>query len=223
MRIWELTESFDNQVNSEIIAQHISMNCQPFLSEIKVDTPPLYRGQSNGVNTVVNGLYFSSTKPNRNPKDTPIGDHKLIDQWFFDQFGIRFRSDHIMFATGHIMVGHYGKAHNVIPIGDFQFCWSPVINDVLNDIKPAMYEIHNEIGEKYRDKEKYPQSLIELRDIVKNEMILTRLERGKYQTTNLPDAIKSGNEVMIHCKEYFLLDVTDYEYKQIIKLAKEMI
>lgn len=208
------------------LANIISKNCKPFLKQINEGTPPLYRGQSAGLNQVEDRLFRSSTIENRKPKDTLINDHNIIDQWLFDHFGIKFRSNHIMFATGQKrVVNHYGKPYKVIPIGNFQFCWSLSIADSL-DLVPKAYEIHYEMEEKYGiedateiSEEQYKQYRAE----INKEMIEKRLARGNYSTSNLDAAIKSENEVMIHCKEYFLLSVTDEEYEQIIKMARKMI
>jgi hypothetical protein len=211
MRIYKLL--VEKQINPlNVIAKYIAKNCKPFLNQVDEQIPPLYRGQSDWLTKVTDKLFQSATLKNRQPKDTLIKDHAIIDQWFLDQFGIRFRSNHIMFATGARSVGFYGNPYSVIPISNFQFCWSPTITDTI-DLIPKAYEYEIPDANKLDRSYKYE---------VKKEMIEELLERGGYSVTDLNAAINSGNEVMIHCKEYYLLDVTDDEYKQIIKMAKEM-
>lgn len=194
MRIYELL--FEKQENNiEVIAKYIANNCQPFLNQITTKTPPLCRGQSERLTPVCNQLFKSITIAKRTPLTSSKKDHKGANDWFIKKFGIGFRRDHIMFASSNrLNASQFGVLYIVIPINNFKFCWSPKITDLYC-----------------------------LRDDNQNADLEELLNNAGYQITDLRSAIMSGNEVMIHCKEYFLLNVKKREYKQIIQLAKEMI
>lgn len=194
MRIRELVEK-KQENNIKVIAKYIAKNCKPFLVQINKHTLPLYRGQSDNLMIVCNQLFKSFTLEKRDPLDSSVQDHLDSNTWFKDKFGIGFRRDHIMFATSDKNnVFQYGTAYTAIPIGKFAFCWSPFVCDLAIEREKNRYDYMEEF-----------------------------LARSKYKTSNLDAAIKSGNEIMFHCKEYYLLKVTKNEYKQIIKMAKEMI
>lgn len=206
------------------IANHIRENCQPFLQQIDMDFPPLYRGQNKNFFEITDNLYISSTVANRLPATTKIDDHKIADQWFLENFGIRYRSDHVAFVTSDVSsADFYGRKFIFIPIGNFTFCWSPKVDDMFN-LMPYTQDIYTEICELH-----LVDSLGDLPDNVvlndevakfKKKYILNKLENAGYTDTNLKSAILSPSEIMIHVNEYYLLDVHDYQYMDIVKLAK---
>lgn len=223
----ELTLENANENNNLVeIAKRIANNCKPFLKSIEVDSTPLFRGQLKGRVEVLPQLFKSTTLEVREPLNSSKENQDIADEWFNEKFGIYFRSNHIAFAVSDSkQAGHYGKKSIFIPKGDFQFCWSPTIRD-MNDILPKEYEIHFEIEDlnnienaEQLDKDEYTK----YRTIANKKLLTRRLQQGSYRTTDLPLAISSKKEIMFHCKEYYLLDVSKDEYKQIIQIAKGLL
>jgi hypothetical protein len=227
MKIYEIL--VEEQSTNELlkIARILAKKCGPFLQQISVDTPPLFRGQDNFIKPVAGVPHMgkSSTLEKRAPTGSKLENHKLADNWFKEKFGIKFRSNHVVFSTSDVISSKiYGTPHIFIPKGNFQFCWSPFVEDFIN-LPPLYDEIINGIAKKLKI-EKYKVStndVDEYRKEINAEMLKTRLEISNYQTTNLQSAIDYGNEIMFHCKEYYLLKMSKNEYTQIIKMAKEMI
>ena len=101
-----------------------------------------------------------------------LGLHEEVDEYFFNNFGIKFRSQSV-FCTGDIKSAlEYGKVAIIEPIGDFQICWSPKCYDLI--------EI-----------EDFPWMSVE-------EFIIEK----KYQIGSLKEAIESKNEIMLFCEKY---------------------
>lgn len=119
------------------------------------------------------------TRKDRKPRDSSIELHNEADEYFFKKFGIKFRSQSI-FCTGDIQSAKkYGKVAKIKPIGDSQICWSPKCFDLI-------------------EKEDFHWMTTE-------EFIL----ENEYQIGNLDKAIESGNEIMIHCDRYEIIQHED--------------
>jgi hypothetical protein len=98
------------------------------------------------------------------------------------------------------------------------------LDDFIN-IAPIQDEIASLIAKKL-NVERYnllPKEFDKYRKKANAKLLTSRLEMSKYQTTNLQAAINSENEIMFHCKEYYLLNVTENEYKEIIQLTRGML
>lgn len=144
------------------------------------------RGLSHG-NPIMHP-YIGETPKNRQPKDMPLDLHRRADNWFQVKFGIRYRSQ-ALFITGSkfIAIAHAhanSEKHvvRIIPISAYSFCWSPVIKDLFSFGNSANGETIEEF-----------------------------LDSGKYSQTNLEEAIKSGNEIMLFCERYVAIPLQHLE------------
>jgi len=170
MKIIELYES-DNPLaglrDAELL-ELIKRDCQPFIKS-NVDGL-MFRGMRNkGV-----GAFKQSVRADRKPKNMAPEIHTKIDDWFQTKFGIKARSETV-FVTGDFADARsYGKVYAILPIGEFDFVWSPNVGDLF-----LMF--HNE----------------------KEADVPDRLEELKYQTTDLKAAIDSYYEIMVRCKQYY--------------------
>lgn len=164
------------------IAAIIRRDCGPFLAMIG-NEPLKYR--------IFRGImkklpYFSKQKcpVNRKPRDTHPTVSKIVDKWFLDTMGVRFRSN-ATFGSGDLdlVEDQYGPAFTVLPIGEFDYCWSPRVSDMTYDL----FDIQ---GVDWSD----PQEITD------------RLEDAFYIVNeNMPKAIDSGNEIMLHCVNGFYM------------------
>ena len=169
-------------LNEDIVKERIELiekNCQPFLKQMK------------SVNFKNGDLLYSGRKSSdefnkkrvrkdRNPTDTPIKFHNWLDDWFYKKFGIRARSNSV-FCTGDTdVIETYGNQYVIFPIGKFKIIWNSQLKDLFN-IVHFDYGIEHWIEE--------------------------FLKKSKtYKTGDLQGAIKSKNEIMLHCKEYYILE-----------------
>jgi len=159
------------------IANYLFDNCKPYLEQVGYDVSNnvLFRGISTADNAMLN--IHQVRLDNRHPLSTPLEDHNTLNAYFTKKFGEPFRN--AMFATSAVGAaegytsGNGNSPRAVFPIGEFTFIWSPKVKDLYTDILQ---------GKK-----------------VSLEKILPTLG---YQNTDLKEAVKSGNEVMIRCKTY---------------------
>lgn len=129
----------------------------------------VYRGFSRPLDEDKNII---SPPSDRQPKNIPLAAHRIIDQWFLDQFGFNFRTQ-ALFGSGSL---EKAKAHAqegevgfIRPNADFMFCWSPHSYDLFGEY--AQLESDDKIAE--------------------------MLEKLEFSTENLDQAIMSGHEIML--------------------------
>lgn len=174
------------QLPDEVIA-YIHEHCQPYLNAVGGDlTQLMWRGVSDNLisrTQAIPGLPNSSIIPgkysNRRPRDSHPDAHDILNDLFEQYHGVPFRNG--VFVTGdEIEAETYGSPVIVFPIGEFKFCWSPVIMD-LSDHVPGQ-------GTNIED---YDDLTIKL----------DKLVRVRYQTSDLPSAILSKKEIMLYCNK----------------------
>lgn len=154
--------------------------CQPFLKQ--VGDSKLYRGMKP--NNVLHDHrldvdFTYGYVDNRMPKHTSKELHKSFNKAFIKEFNTPFR-DGVM-CTGDYMTaeGYGGNVYEIYPVGEFKFCWSPDIEDLY-----LYYELHGNL-----DMEDY----LDLDNKALDEV------KSHYKITDLKQAIKSNNEIMIYC------------------------
>lgn len=184
MKVNEILLEAPVNVDIDGVISQIKRNCQPFLSEA---TPPLWRGMSYAKNKYTTFAQVQ-TEFQREPRDTPPIINDYIVSWLWQKFGIPLRKEHTLFATGaNYQAAGYGKPFMVFPIGNFQYCWSPLVKDLTD-------EFHHLTGQKL--------SASQIRDEVARVMF-----QAKYQfNTGLNEAVMSYKEIMIYCKSYYIFD-----------------
>jgi len=153
-----------------------------------MDSLKLYRGFETPIVTGVDHENWYLEFPRR-PRDTSIEIHREADDWFYNTFGFRFRSESLC-CTGNLITARcYGKgmAKIIEPIGEHCCCWSPQVEDFYIDIECAPFP--------------HGATLVEV------------LAQKEYETFTLSDdekmrtALKSNNEIMLWCKKYRVFDV----------------
>ena len=124
------------------------------------------------------GLYDVHRKfvrTNRRPMDMSDDMHNKIDEFFLKKFGWRARSN-VVFCKGNKRKKIFSFL--LFPIGKFKFLWSPKVNDLYNSDLKNMYSHY------YK----------EWNDI-----------KDTYIDNDFRKALSSEHEIMINCKEYYLL------------------
>jgi hypothetical protein len=173
------------------LAKNIAAECQPYLNQISSGTR-LWRGLS-GRGRVPTKL---SCPVNRQPQSTTGYVHEMIDDWFVTKTGIAYRSNAV-FATGNAdMAREFGELYAIFPIGDFKFCWSTKVIDMTYDLVKPRSHVFSDLSDMPEEDDN--DSIDEVQ-----EAVIGALENAQYKQDNLPAAIYSGNEIMIHCKQYY--------------------
>lgn len=195
----------EQQHRSAQFVDNVSTQCRPYLqSHQTFPSEPLYRGVKNNSDSP---FIFKQVRHDRAPKTTVISIHQLANQWFEQQFGIPFRS--AINGTGDFrFASDYGDVFQVFPTGDFKFCWSPKVRDfvtiesrvaketkIMIDDAPTLSSVFTVLDVPANQ---LSHSLFE---IVKT-ILFDILDQAEYQTTNITEAIRSKNEIMIATNYY---------------------
>jgi len=99
----------ENEDYVEKTTNLILKNCQPYLRQLSKDNfdneEVLFSGKKGKKD-----FEKLKVRQDRKPKDTPFKLHKYMDDWFYDKFSIRARSQ-IIFCTSDIMESKsYGQS-----------------------------------------------------------------------------------------------------------------
>lgn len=108
------------------------------------------------------------------------GDYvSMFDNWTKQRFGTPFLSKGVFTTGSKDTASKYGEVFLVIPVGQFDYIWSPTVHDNMV------------LADHIEDNDMTHQQVIEF------------LEQQQYTNQNLNDAVQSGNEIILSCVEYF--------------------
>jgi hypothetical protein len=178
----------------------IEHQCQPFIKAVggikNVIEMPLYRGIKSPDKLVKlhDGLFLGTMRSDRKPRSTGSDYHKYINNFFSEKFDTPYRNG--VFVTGHSdQATFYGKVYQMIPVGEFKYCWSPSVSDLYHTLEPYFdnynHWVDTEHGYEYQIPEKVKTSLAGI--------------LNSYKETGLKEAINTHHEVMIWCHNYLLV------------------
>ncbi len=153
----------------------------------------------------------------RYPRDTPLSLHLLIDKYFFDNFGIPFRSSGVFCVNNPSYIineypankGIANTQHVLFPIGDYSSCSSSKYRDVLLILQNS-----------YRKEIEEFKQTDDLDDISNDtkEKIINFLDRGDYSLNNTFS--NNVNEIMLYCKSFYALDISGKNYNKLRYLVE---
>lgn len=181
MRLVEFNEESELRRYADII----NHECRPFLDEAKGYRFSVWRG-ARELNIKLVKLLPAHLE-DRRPLSTNRDIHDGLNKAFVKKFGKPYRNG--VHASGNeYEVAAYGTPYVFMPVGKYSYCWSPIVEDIYNDIRP----IHWLKAKGGFDGDRY-------------------IERRGYQEVNLKKAIKSDKEIMFWCNDYYLINenITD--------------
>lgn len=119
----------------------------------KVKNKFLWRGTRHRINDFKKMI----TRTDREPTDTCREMHDLLDDIFYEKFDVHARSATVFCFSSIEGAKHYGDYRNIIiPVGDFNYIWSPKIRDLYSHIENE--DFYNIICYGYEDLSKYEYS-----------------------------------------------------------------
>lgn len=208
---------FDDEI---LIEEKILNNCQPYLKLLKHlyqsgMKRPLLRGSAEPY-TELTRIPVSERKQ---PMNMDATDHKLTDEWFSNEFGIAARTKTVFVTTNRGLAKRYGTIHYVFPIGKFSIIHSPKYADLFLQLgwmeKTKIYKELFDLPEQFTDIKTYNEAKEFLEYVQHNypekyeNVIIHILENGNYQKNNFTDAFRSGNEIMLKCKAFYIISADD--------------
>lgn len=199
--------SYEEQLFKMVSAIH--KNCQPFITKALLPQLPkivtfLFRGSS------YDGEFKErDVRTDREPSDIHPIIHNDINSRIQKKFGWPARSAGL-FTTGDVTSAYdYGEPYVIMPIGNFKYLWSPVIEDLYDYINKDLSirhvagnysnpkDINPLINNYFSSHSKYssdPQASY--------EKYLDKLV-STYTDKDIIKGILSKNEVMIGCSSYY--------------------
>jgi hypothetical protein len=192
MRLLERSEIVDTSLSAEQAANIISKQCQPFLNEIgDIDTHQFFRGTRIRFSP---NVVIQEPRVDRRPLTNTRSAHDAADSFFFDEFGIKFRSQALFCSGLEEIAKIYGDVYIVFPIGKFDFCWTEEFTDMFLFLRK---ELILKKQEHLSDKEQaeYLRSLLEVTEFHFNDNSF-----GKYFGSGF-----RRHEMMIKCQEVLLI------------------
>lgn len=258
MKVHQLFESGSLDASAQTYRQ-IGADCEEFLSYST--GLPVWRGISSNdlargdvINPILSeklqtwlNVRLLTVRKNREPMSTSPAIHEAVDEYFNEKFGSKFRSNAV-FGTGkRLQALGYGEGvpYLILPVSDFKFAWSPIIQDLFSDIVSAHHSdlepaIIAGFTKAFQQMGKLPTGTVSEGDFNQAfedyflyagfkdqaKMIKRLLEvTDWYQDTNLRSAIKSENEIMFDCDQYYAIKITgsnpDEAAKQLIAEIRE--
>lgn len=193
--------NWDEEGYAKDIIKAIKKKCKPWIKESK--GLPGYRGSRQEQTKY--WIKKNSVRKNRRPLTMKQSDHELIDDLFNRRYGWRARSN-VLFTQGSESTGYfYGNLKYVVyPIGPIKYLWSPDVGDLTPVIESIRYELdHNfEIPVDKLQIELQSKLTKEIEKLIKS-----------YTDKNLHKALTqySSHEIMVNCKNYFVLPDFVYE------------
>ena len=167
-----------------------------YIRECKKANGFLYRGsykEVKNVEKIVPRIDRRSTLMSDTAKET-------YDNLFYNMFGWKARSEGVFTIGDRSGARQFGKTYLFIPTNDhYKFIWSPDIKDM--NITPMALNLNYYLGSDPDQRNTFNKE--------KEEGIKKLMDT--YQDTDLPKAIKSGNEVMFKCDSYYLVLFEEYE------------
>ena len=186
-------------------AEAFNDSCKPFMTQSQ-GAGLLFRGAENfgelmGRLELFNSdgerfnYYKKAVRKDRRPMSTKGPVHKLIDDWFEEEMGMRARSQAV-FCYGNkakYTAASYGRPSVIIPIGKFIYCWSPKVVDLYDFIVDRLENSTGGVKKHLLGSDGKPDP-----ELVNDEMKVL-----KYTMNNFDEALQSSSEIMIEVDEYF--------------------
>ena len=216
-------------LSSEKLADMIEKHCQQFLKEWRHNI--LWSGRKSKAYGNFTPLSLKQIRTDRIPRDTPKKLHDVLDYYFKKKFGKKLRSE-TLFCTGSIETAkEFGAPYMVFPIGKYEVYWSD-INDltiwipklfanfneenfqVQNQISAVLKGWGNGLFKKFSDIPNtwnFPDTVEGFEEIEdwanKNVKKIVDI----YHKGNLGKVNHTQNEIMLDCKDLYLVYPHDYK------------
>lgn len=194
----QLKELFESK--STNILKQLQRDCAPYIDQNPFYLP-LYRGMVLDNEKTITKMQVNKQ---RSPTMSSMFYHEEYNKYFLKHFNKPYRSCSV-FSTGNkFQAKEYGDPFVIYPIGKFDFCWSPHMEDLflLEDDYTRLEIYTNQHNIVPDDNNGYPAAVIK-------QFISDTLDGLQYrENDNLHAAISSDNEIMVNCDYYYAIPYT---------------
>jgi hypothetical protein len=185
-----LNENYDEDEARKIL-KILLKDCKPYIDILKKFNFAEYFLTGRRKPLASDPIIKRKVRKNRDALDTPDVIHKWVDNWFYKKFGIKARSQTVFCTSSYGQAMNYGSVYFLFPIGKFEVIWSKKHQDLFR--------------RSYMDK-----GLEDYQEYFMDDFANT------YVKGNPIDALNSGNEIMLYCKEYYLMRTKNNPVKDIV-------
>lgn len=194
---------FYNYLNEENLFDIINLiekNCKPFINDwkkLKI-SDFLYSSRKDAFD-----FKEKRIRKNRQPTSTPIEIHKLMDEWFNKNFGVKVRSQSLFcIFSASIVEYYYGRPYMVFPIGKYKSIWSTKIDDLYNEVS-FFYTMVFEPSYNINNYKELPED--------EKKMFKERLWKWLNDQNYKNSLVRTDNEVMIVTDKCYLVSMKYYQ------------
>lgn len=167
------------------------------------------------------GLVATMHSRTRRPLDSSQLVHNALDENLARDFGFAYRSQGTFVTPGQKQAELYGPAHVVLPQGEWEFCWSPVVHDGFQFFGLNRFvtycerqPLSEEADQLLRDEIRWMEEDRDIAAVVaKNDEFLALFNKwfdGKYKearfrNSDLAAAMATNNEIILKCDSYVIV------------------
>lgn len=239
MRLLQEVDDQATELSDVRYLVHAIVQSANFFKQRGEDDNWLFRGMDQSLVPNESFVRILQSRKDRRPKDSTYQVHDALNLRLERDFGIPYRTEGT-FCTGDPHTAtEYGKSAIILPIGQFDFCWGMQVKDAYAkfDLGQAFNFIAIHAKDKNQDPHglKYPGvsgGITAFLDFIEsnewamqlfNQWFDLTYTQGRYSDKNLPDAIESGNEIMIHCEEFAVIPNKELIRSYYIDAAEHLI
>lgn len=186
-------------------------------------SPFLFRGIGEGGGSVDTDDTFTlkdySKRDKRFTLDSSSFLVKHFNEHFEDKFGVRIRSKGT-FCGSSIMANSYGDLYLIFPIGKFDYYWSKDVPDLFSwsEYKNWYDDCHSFDATVNEDDSMLQKADGDIKDIVSTYKKNANLKEALWNG----ERFFQGNEVMIDCDKFYLLNLHDWKFEEYVWLLENL-
>jgi hypothetical protein len=107
--------------------EDINKLCKPYIKSLKKynDNKFLFSGRRKS-----DLVLRENIRTDRKPKDMPLEIHQLLDKQFYQEFGVKSRSQSLFCVQKYQYAKAYGVPYYIFPIGNYTTIWAVRIDDL---------------------------------------------------------------------------------------------
>jgi hypothetical protein len=150
-----INESDDKITDYDSLVDTIRKNCNQYIKEVNNGNGHMFLRELRGSSADKSFGKIQSTRSGRNPIDSDIEGHKILDDFFYKKYKIRGRSETWFAWIKKIYKINMNYSHSrlLFPYNGYKYLWNPEIRDlIIGDEKNAKKFIRK-FGKKYKTKD----------------------------------------------------------------------
>lgn len=178
-------------------------DCKPWLDMIHGASQPAY----HGAHVDIGEWTIKPMKHRTKPRDTSVAQHDDANEFFMSKFGYPCRN--WFFTSGSLATAKlYGKPFTIFPVGEVNYLWSPVIEDFAVQTEHFKHELAMQDRQMPFDK---------VRELAIDRMKEFIRQPGVWEfNKGIKQALKSGHEIMLDCKSFYMFEAMSDTYWHIV-------